>query len=285
MPSASATLPRPAALPAALKRLPTYQKKADLLVPHVHESCTTRAKPEPLVPSLNHSAVGGELAALSSLPDNAMLNIIAACSTRHAIVPELKAVRGLNGLCKVVQQQLCRLRPIVRVRVGSIGVARRLSWLHKRQMPGKGNLLLSGHGRLAVYPLSNSWPFVLVIGLVVAGDPWRIVVWYTGELKTTVVAQVRCPLAHVCLPRSDSLSLTHTPAPIRPQGPPPYALFLWPTATAVAARRPSKRACARSTSCAALRWPMMRCHPARRRRRLHRPHRRPRRCWAPAERR
>ena len=87
----------------------------------------------------------------------------------------------------------------MRVRVGSIGVAQRLSWLHKRQMPGKGNLPLSGHGRLAVYPLSNSWPFVLVIGLVVAGDPWRIVVWYTGELKTTVVAQVRCPLAHVCL--------------------------------------------------------------------------------------
>lgn len=144
MPSASATfLPRPAARPAALKRLPTYQKKADLQVPPVHESAT-------LVPSLRHSAVSAEPAALSALPDNAMLNIIAACSTRHAIVPELKAVRGLDCLCKVVQQQLCRLRPIVRVRVGSIGVAQRLSWLHKRQMPGKGNLPLSGHGCLAV---------------------------------------------------------------------------------------------------------------------------------------
>ena len=211
-PSASVTLlPRAATLPAALKRLPTYQKKADL-----HESA-------PLVPSLSHSAVSAEPAALSTLPDNAMLNIIAACSTRHAIVPELKAVRGLCGLCKVVQQQLCRLRPIVRVRVGSIGVAQRLSWLHKRQMPGKGNLPLSGHDRSAVY-LSltagrlHCWP------VVVAGDPWRIVVWYTGELKTTVVAQVRWPLAHACLPRS--LSLTQTPAPIHHQAQPLHTLSL-----------------------------------------------------------
>ena len=99
----------------------------------------------PLVPSealvanatLNQDYVP---AALNALPDHAMLKIITACGTRHTAVPELKAVRGLDGLCKDVQLQLCRLRPVVRVRVGNLGVAQRLSWLHKRQTTGKRHL-------------------------------------------------------------------------------------------------------------------------------------------------
>ena len=92
-------------------------------------------------------------AALTSLPDHAMLKIITACGTRHTAVPELKAVRGLDGLCKDVQLQLCRLRPVVRVRVGSLGVAQRLSWLHKRQMAGKRRTC-----HLALPPnLSDTW--------------------------------------------------------------------------------------------------------------------------------
>ena len=120
-------------------------------------------------------------AALISLPDHAMLKIITACGTRHTAAPELKAVRGLDGLCKDVQLQLCRLRPVVRVRVGSLGVAQRLSWLQKRQMAGKGHL-----PPVLCHPTSltpDTWPLA-------AGDPWRIVVCYTGELKTAVVAQV-----------------------------------------------------------------------------------------------
>eukprot|EP00964_Phaeocystis_antarctica_P108393 scaffold72998_cov65-Phaeocystis_antarctica.AAC.8 len=102
-----------------------------------------------------------------------MLKIITACGTRHTAVPELKAVRGLDGLCKDVQLQLCRLRPVVRVRVGNLGVAQRLSRpvahrgvVHERAEDGRGGpgslALTHTHACLPPSPLAPTplslWP-------------------------------------------------------------------------------------------------------------------------------
>ena len=55
------------------------------------------------------------VAALDVLPDDMLLQIIAACSDGHLALPELDAVSGLGCLCKDVLQQLQRLRPVVQV--------------------------------------------------------------------------------------------------------------------------------------------------------------------------
>ena len=164
---------------------PALKRRPSANYPRAQRGMTLEGSGHDLQQSLTDPApllVSAEVpAALSALPDHAMLKIIAACTMRHTAVPELKAVRGLDGLCKDVQQQLCRLRPIVRVRVGSLGVAQNFSWLQKRQLAGKGHLppVLCHPNSLTPAP-----------GPLAAGDPWRIVVCYTGELKTAVVAQV-----------------------------------------------------------------------------------------------
>ena len=53
---------------------------------------------------------------LASFPDDAFLLVVAACGDTEDGVPLLEAVKGLGGLCKGIQQQLCRLRPLVGVR-------------------------------------------------------------------------------------------------------------------------------------------------------------------------
>lgn len=233
------------ALPAALKRRPSTNLPSSYrgmaLEVSGHDLQQPLSGPAPLV------SANSVPAALNALPDHAMLKIIAACSARQAAVPELKAVRGLDGLCKAVQQQLCRLRPIVRVRVGSLGVAQRLSWLYKRQMVG--DLVFVREVRWTIPPAADGntreadgWAACLFSSTslipvtwrpLAAGDPWRIVVWYTGELKTAVVAQVLwSSLALACLP-PPSLSFTHTlpPLPPFPSAPTPLSctpsLSLW----------------------------------------------------------
>ena len=60
---------------------------------------------------------------LASFPDDEFLLVVAACGDTEDGVPLLEAVKGLGGLCKGMQQQLRRLRPLVGVR--SLAVVQR----------------------------------------------------------------------------------------------------------------------------------------------------------------
>ena len=99
------------------------------------------------------------MAALDSLPDDLLRQIIASCGDGHKAapyaVPQLKAVNGLGSLCKDVLQQLYRLRPVVRVHVRSLAVAQHL-----------------------------------------ADGPWRIVLLFSGEPTADVVEQARQGRVH-----------------------------------------------------------------------------------------
>ena len=90
------------------------------------------------------------VAALNTLPDDMLLQIIVACSDGYINeVPELDAVSGLGSLCKDVLQQLQRLRPIVCVQIRSLTAAQRQA----------------------------------------DGPCWRVVLLYTGEMTEAVVEE------------------------------------------------------------------------------------------------
>ena len=67
------------------------------------------------------------VAALTTLPDDALLQILVACSEGHIPVPTLDAVNSVGCLCKEVLQQLYRLQPTVRVQVFSFAVTQPLT--------------------------------------------------------------------------------------------------------------------------------------------------------------
>ena len=105
------------------------------------------------------------LTTLASLPDDTLLQVIAACGKTDG-VPLFEAVKGLSCLTKAVRQQFYRLRPLVGVR--SLAVVQRASqrqaWLLQGTLQGFSAV---GHG------------------------PWRVTLLYHGELTGAVVEQAR----------------------------------------------------------------------------------------------
>ena len=95
------------------------------------------------------------LTTLASLPDDTLLQVIAACGKTDG-VPLFEAVKGLSCLTKAVRQQFYRLRPLVGVR--SLAVVQRAS---QRRACG------------------------------VKHGPWRVTLLYHGKLTEAVLEQAR----------------------------------------------------------------------------------------------
>ena len=101
------------------------------------------------------------LTTLASLPDDTLLQVIAACGKTDG-VPLLEAVRGLGCVTQGMRQQIYRLQPLVGVR--SLAVVQRASQRQAWLLQGFSAV---GHG------------------------PWRVTLLYHGELTGAVVEQAR----------------------------------------------------------------------------------------------
>ena len=81
--------------------------------------------------------------ALGSLPDDILLQIIAACGEGVGLPPELEAVSALSCLCSDLLRQLYQLQPLVSVQVRTVAQ-------HFSQGPWRIKLLYTGEPTVAV---------------------------------------------------------------------------------------------------------------------------------------
>ena len=170
--SHSAALSQPAAQPGGGTNSASVDSRHATCVASSVTSSVDRW-PTSLVPGEAAASVDEEPAAacLDSLPDDALLQIIASCVETWSAGPlaarwgtggpDLHAVSGLGCLCREVLQQLYRLRPLVSVQVRNLR-----------------RVILPQHKTLTTRRQDSQ-------------GPWHLVFLYMGELVPAVLEQAR----------------------------------------------------------------------------------------------